>query len=94
MHCYLTKLDGCSWSYFLVFFYAWNISGKKQNSICCVKNGLEKRKKWGSMQETVAEAQVRGAGDLKQGVVIRREKWADVREVWVIELTVHGDWLV
>jgi len=37
-----------------------------------VDNGLEKRKKWESMQETVAEAQVRDAGGLDQGVVARR----------------------
>lgn len=75
-------------------FCAWNISGKNKVSICCVENGLEKRRKWEFMQEAVAEAQVRDAGDLDQGWQGGGEKWAELGEVWVKELTRRGDWLV
>lgn len=67
---------------------------RKEKSICCVENGLEKSKKWGSMQEAVAEAQVRDAGGLDQGVVARRgEVSRSERGLGeIIELTVRDDW--
>lgn len=65
---------------------------EKKNPICCVENG-SKNRKWESMQETVAEAQVRDAGGLDQGGVPGKGRSEQI-ERDLGDLTVHGDWLL
>lgn len=67
MQCYLTKLDECSGSYFVIFLVLETFQERKKDPLCYVENGLAKRKKWETVGETVAEAQVGDAGGVDQG---------------------------